>query len=309
MKIHGECLPCLLRQSLQTARISHCSPSQQIHILQAVATVIAEMDPRQSPPANARPVYRRIAELTGCEDPYYHKKRASNQQALQIVPSLRQEIRGTEQELLSAVRFAIAGNIIDYGAFETFDIEAALTRSRSAILAVDHFGALSDALDRMPQGSTILYLADNCGEIVYDALLIEYLYRRGFVLTIAVKDGPIINDALMEDALEAGLDKYGQIITNGGRYPGTELAHCSPQFLECFTAADLVIAKGQGNFESLSEVDRDIFFLLTIKCAVAAQYMAELAGIAPERLKGKGEMAVYYSGKNNRPGGKNEDTY
>ena len=95
----------------------------------------------QSPPANAHAVYRKIAELTGCEDPYYHKKRASNQQALQIVPGLRQEIQGTEQELLSAVRFAIAGNIIDYGAFETFDIDAALARSRSAILAVDHFAA------------------------------------------------------------------------------------------------------------------------------------------------------------------------
>ena len=308
MKIHGECLPCLLRQTLQTARICHCPPYQQIQILQAVATVIAEMDPMQSPPANAHFVYRRIADITGCEDPYYHKKRASNRQALQIVPNLRQEIRGTEQELLSAVRFAIAGNIMDYGAFENFDIEAALARSRSEILAVDHFGALSDALNRMPKGSAILYLTDNCGEIVYDTLLVEYLYRRGFVLTIAVKDGPIINDALREDAMEAELDKYGQIITNGGRYPGTELAHCSSQFLEYFKEADLVIAKGQGNFESLSEVDRDIFFLLTIKCAVAAQHMAELAGIAPERLKGGGEMAVYYSGKNNRTGGKNEDT-
>lgn len=309
MKIHGECLPCLLRQTLRTARLSHCSPDLQIHILQAVATVIAQIDPMQSPPANARPVYRRIAEITGCEDPYYHTKRTSNHQALQIVPGLRQEILGTEQELLSAVRFAIAGNIIDYGACETFDIDAALTRSRSEILAVDHFGALSEELNQMPKGSSILYLADNCGEIVYDTLLVEYLYRRGFVLTIAVKDGPIINDALTEDALEAGLDKYGQIITNGGRYPGTELAHCSLQFLECFQAADLVIAKGQGNFESLSEVDRDIFFLLTIKCPVAAQHMTELAGLAAKNLKGKGEMAVYYSGNNNRTGGKDEDTY
>ncbi len=309
MKIHGECLPCLLRQTLRTVRLTHCSHDQQMDILQAVSRVIAEMDPLQSPPANALSVYSKIAELTGCEDPYYHKKRESNQQALQIVPTLRQEIQGMEQELLSAVRFAIAGNIIDYGAFETFDVDAALTRSRSASLAVDHFDVLSDALDRLTKGSTILYLTDNCGEIVYDALLLEYLERRGFALTIAVKDGPIINDALVEDALEAGLDKYGRIITNGGRYPGTELDNCSPQFLEYFKSADVVIAKGQGNFESLSEVDRDIFFLLTIKCAVAAQHMAELSGVELEKLPGKGEMAVYYSGKNNESGGKNEDTY
>ncbi len=298
MKIHGECLPCLLRQTLRTARLSHCSHDLQFRILQEVSLVIAGMDPTQSPPANALSVYRKIAELTGCEDPYYHKKRASNQQALQIVPGLRQEIQGTEQELLSAVRFAIAGNIIDYGAFETFDIDAALARSRSANLAVDHFAAFSDTLNRMTKASTILYLTDNCGEIVYDALLVEYLQRRGFNLIIAVKEGPIINDALVEDALEAGLDKYGRIITNGGRYPGTELTKCSPQFLEDFKAADLVIAKGQGNFESLSEVDRDIFFFLTVKCVVAAQHLAELSGVEPEKLPGKGEMAVYYSGKN-----------
>jgi uncharacterized protein with ATP-grasp and redox domains len=297
MKMHGECLPCLLRQTLRTARLTHCSHDQQIHILQEVAAVIAGMDPMLSPPANAHPVYRKIAEITGCEDPYYHKKRASNQQALQILPSLRQEIRGTEQELLLAVRFAIAGNIIDYGAFATFDMEAALKRSRSEILKIDHFAALSDALDRLTKGSAILYLADNCGEIVYDALLVEYLQGCGFDVTVAVKEGPIINDALVEDALAAGLDKFGRIITNGGRYPGTELTKCSPQFLEYFKAADLVIAKGQGNFESLSEVDRDIFFLLTIKCSVAAQHMAELTGVVPEKLKGTGEMAVYYSGK------------
>lgn len=299
MKIHEECLPCLLRQTLRTARLCRCAHDLQFRILQEVSLVIAGMDPSQSPPANALSVYRKIAELTGCEDPYYHKKRESNQQALQIVPGLRQEIQGTEQELLSAVRFAIAGNIIDYGAFETFDIEEALARSRSTNLAVDHFAALSEAFDRLTQESTIIYLTDNCGEIVYDTLLVEYLQRRGFNLIIAVKEGPIINDALVEDALEAGLDKYGRIITNGGRYPGTELDNCSPQFLEYFKAADLVIAKGQGNFESLSEVDRDIFFLLTIKCAVAAQHLAELSGVAQEKLPGKGEMAVYYSRKKN----------
>ena len=298
MKIHGECLPCLLRQTLRTTRLTHSSPELQIDILRAVARVIAEMDPTQSPPANARAVYRTIAEHTGCEDPYYQIKRTSNAQALQIVPGLRQEIRGTKQELLSAVRFAIAGNIIDYGAYETFDIDAALVRSRAAILAVDHFAAFAEALDQLAAGSTILYLTDNCGEIVYDALLVEYLQRRGISLIIAVKDGPIINDALLEDALEAGLDKFGRIITNGGRFPGTELAHCSPEFLAYFTTADLVIAKGQGNFESLSEVDRDIFFLLTIKCPVAAQHMAELAGVESEKLPGKGELAVYYSRKN-----------
>ncbi len=297
MKTHADCLPCLMRQALQVARITNCTQPQQLEILQAVSAVIAEMDVEKSPPANARPIYQRIAEISGIEDPYYEKKSASNAQALKIVPGLRQEIRHTDEELSAAVRFAIAGNIIDYGALETFDVAAALQRSRTSRPAVDHLGQFQLAINRLPEGSSILYLTDNCGEIVYDSLLVEYLHRRGFALTVAVKSGPIINDALVDDALAAGLDKYGRIVTNGGRSPGTELEECSEQFVELFHAADLVIAKGQGNFESLSEVDRDVFFLLTIKCAAAAQHMAALCGVPPNTLPGKGEMAVYYSGK------------
>ena len=299
MKTHAQCLPCLLRQALQVSRITHCPEDLQITILQTVSGLISKLDVAKSPPANAYSLYRSIAEISGCEDPYFRKKKQANQQALKIAPGLRQEIRGTDHELWSAVRIAIAGNIIDYGAFETFDIEAALERSRSEKLAVDHFAEFARALSRLAKGSKLLYLTDNCGEIVYDSLLIEYLSRKGFDITIAVKDGPIINDALLEDALEAGLDRFGRIISNGGRFPGTVLDHCSAKFIECFQAADLVIAKGQGNFESLSEVDREIFFLLTIKCEVAAQHMAELSGVDAEQLKGHGEMVVYYSRKKN----------
>ncbi|MCP4340484.1 MAG: DUF89 family protein [Desulfobulbaceae bacterium] len=299
MKTHADCLPCLLRQALQVARLNNCSEEQQLQILQAVSSVIAGLDVLKSPPASANPIYQKIAEITGCEDPYFQKKIASNEEAIKILPGLRLEIEGTEHELASAVRFAIAGNIIDYGAFESFDIQAALDRSRTASLAVDHFPQLLEAIERLTKESEVLYLTDNCGEIVYDSLLLRYLHQLGVDITIAVKDGPIINDALLEDALAAGLDKFGRIISNGGRFPGTELEQCSTEFLDIFNRADMVISKGQGNFESLSEVNRDIFFLLTIKCAVAAQHMAELSGVSGDMLTGNGEMAVYYSDKKN----------
>ncbi len=297
MKTHTDCFPCLLRQALQVARITQCSEDRQLRIVQAAASMIAGMDVQKSPPANAQPIYRKIAEITGCEDPYAEQKRLCNQQALKIIPSLRQEIRDTDDELLSVVRFAIAGNIMDYGAAEHFDIDAALERSRGAGLAVDHFGPLAEAINGLERGGRVLYLADNCGEIVYDSLLIEYLYRRGLALTVAVKEGPIINDALAQDARVAGLDRYARIISNGGRFPGTELGECSSEFVEIFQAAELVIAKGQGNFESLSEVDRDVFFLLTVKCPAAADHLVELSGVSRNMLAGRGEMAVYYSGR------------
>ena len=309
MKTSVDCLPCFLRQSLQVARICDCSPDLQLKIVKRIAAIISAIDVNASPPANARQVYQTIADMTGCEDPYLSVKKTSNNEAKKVITGLRLEISSSRNELLAALCFAIAGNIIDYGAYEIFDIEQALEKSRKKLLAVDHSAQLMDHVARLKQGATVLYLADNSGEIVYDSLLIEYLYRQGFTITVAVKDGPIINDALQEDALFAGLDKYARIISNGSRCPGTVLDRCSEDFLELFNTADLVIAKGQGNFESLSEVEREIFFLLTIKCTVAARHMAELVGMESGSLTGEGEMAVYYSAKKTENGGCNEDSH
>ena len=297
MRTAAECFPCLLRQALQVARVCGCSEEVEVQTVKEIAAIVSGLDPALSPPANARLVYRSLSQVTGCEDPYLQEKRKSNAQALKTLPVLRREIEGSADELTLAIRFAIAGNIIDYGAYQSFDIEQALDNSRRQMPAVDHTRALVDRLDTLRQGSQVLYLADNCGEIIYDSLLIEHLFRRGFILTVAVKDGPIINDALHEDALAAGLDRFARIISNGSRCPGTVLADCSPEFRSVFASADLIIAKGQGNFESLSDADREIFFLLTVKCPVAARHMAALTGMDPALLPGRGEMAVFHSAK------------
>lgn len=295
MKTKVECLPCLLRQSIQVARLTNCSEKNHFRLLQSVSALLASIDETKSPPANAGPIYRKIAEITECDDPYLEKKQNSMKEALAHLPELREEIRGKENELASAIRFAIAGNIIDFGALQSFDIDATLARSRTEELAVDHTGPFIAAIDNLDKGAKVLYLADNCGEIVYDGLLVENLFERGLDITVAVKEGPIINDALLEDGYTAGLNRFGRIISNGTRCPGTVLKECSVEFLECFESADLVISKGQGNFESLSRVEREIFFLLTIKCEVAGRHMAKLSGVSQEKLPGRGEMAVYYS--------------
>lgn len=309
MKTCAECLPCFLRQSLQVARICGCSPEMQLQVVKRVAAIVSGLDIALSPPANAQEVYRAITDITGCEDPYLAAKKASNEEAMRILPGLRREIGGSVEELSAAICFAIAGNIIDYGAYETFDLDEALRKSRKKLLTVDHSELLVNRIANLKQGANVLYLADNSGEIVYDSLLIDYLFRQGLAVTVAVKDGPIINDALAEDALFAGLGRYARILSNGSRCPGTVLERCSPEFLEVFRNADLIIAKGQGNFESLSEVEREVFFLLTLKCAVAAGHMAELAGIDRARLPGKGEMAVFHLAKRTGNGGCNEDTH
>ncbi len=297
MKTGVDCLPCFIRQSLQVARVAEASVEVQDRVVRKIAAIVAELDGTLSPPANAGKIYQAIAEITGCEDPYRQLKKISNREALKILPALRREIDASAYQLTTALRFVIAGNCIDYGAFASVDIENALDQSRGSPFAVDHSAQLESRIAALKKGATVLYLADNSGEIVFDRLLLEYLLRYDLEITIAVKDGPIINDALLEDARTAGLDRLGRIISNGSRCPGTVLSQCSAEFRQIFASADLIISKGQGNFESLSDVGREITFLLMLKCAVAARYLAELAGVDPASLPGNGEMAVYCSKK------------
>jgi hypothetical protein len=295
MKTHPDCLPCYLRQALQVAKICSDRGTDHQAVVAAIAGLLPDLDLQQTPPANAILIYDRIAAVTGCPDPYRQIKKQNNAEARRLLPLIREEVRRSAVPLAAAVRFAIAGNSIDYGAFAAVDAEAAFSRCRSAALAVDHLDLLLDRIGRLHNGSRVLYLADNCGEIVYDQLVLECLQERGLDLTVAVRGGPIINDASLEDALECGLDRYARLIDSGVACPGTSLDHCSDELLGHFHRADLVISKGQGNFETLSEVHRDIFFLLMVKCRVAARHLAGLTGIDQRRLPGEGEMVVYYS--------------
>jgi damage-control phosphatase, subfamily I len=295
MKTHEDCLPCFLRQALRVARICSDDADEHQRVVAAVRDLLVDLDLQETPPANAIRIYAAIAEVTGCPDPYREVKRLSNEQALRVLPVLRKEVRRAQSPLAAAARFAIAGNIIDYGACAEIDAEAAFARCREARLAVDHLDLLLTRVEGLKKNSRVLYLADNCGEIVYDLLVLECLREYGLALTVAVRGGPIINDALLEDALDCGIDRLATLVSSGVACPGTSLDHCSAEFLEHFHGADLVISKGQGNFETLSEIEREVFFLLTVKCRVAADHLAGLTGTAAALLPGRGEMVVYYS--------------
>ncbi len=284
-------------QTLRVARIS--SPDETVHLAaaRAVAALLPQMEMSLTPPENSIAVYATIARITGCADPYLALKKASNDLALALFPDLLQEVEQSEVPLITALRLAIAGNIIDYGAKHSFNVGAALARARTSPFVIDASPQLIDLLSQLPRRSRILYLADNSGEIVYDSLVIRCLVDLGLEVTVAVKEAPIINDALLADALACGLDRYARIISNGTACPGTPLASCSVEFLDAFRGADLILSKGQGNFETLSEAvfetDADIFFLLTIKCPVVGAHLAMLTGKSQEELPGQGEMVLY----------------
>lgn len=295
MKMHEDCLPCYLRQALRVARICSSRKEDHLAVSVAVARLLTDLDMEQTPPANAIAVYGCIAAVTGCPDPYRDLKRRSNEQAMALLPLLQEEVMAAPDPLAAAIRFAVAGNSIDYGACATVDIEQALSRCRATVPVIDHLQVLLERVRQLKNGSRVLYLADNCGEIVYDQLVLEILHEMGLDLTVAVRGGPIINDASLEDALACGLDRHARLISSGVACPGTSLAHCSGELLGHFHHADLVISKGQGNFETLSEVAREVFFLFLVKCRAAGEHLAALTGTDPRLLPGRGEMAVYCS--------------
>lgn len=296
MKTSVDCLVCFVKQGLRVARMYGCSEPVQREIVHEIGRLLPELDLDKTPPANAMPVYRTINKIIGCEDPYLDVKRMENARALERFETLRKEVVESGEQLRVASGYAIAGNIIDYGAFSRAKIEEALAGRNDFYFGIDHRLHFEKTIDELAAGATVFYLADNCGEIIYDALLVELLAEKGLRVTVAVREGAIINDALLEDAQVAGLDRFAGLIRSGVVCPGSPLDECSDEFKQHFFSADLVISKGQGNFETLSEVNRDIFFLLTVKCNVVGKHLAEIAGVEEEMVAGTGEMVVYYSG-------------
>ena len=264
-------MPCFIRQALDAARL--VTDDHKIHekVLREVLHLTSEMDLHQSPPAMGQKIHRLIRDLTGSDDPYREIKNRFNKLALQLYPDLKQTILSDPDPLETATRFALAGNIIDFGV-NSHLTEAHVKQALEEASAVKlDKAALHEFRKALTNANDILYLADNAGEIVFDRMLVEQLPEEK--ITFVVKARPVINDATIEDARIAGLTDMVTVIDNGSDAPGTILQNCSDDFRRRFDTADLVIAKGQGNYETLSDVDKDVFFILKAKCPVIARHL------------------------------------
>ena len=269
MRTYFDCIPCFIRQALNAARLA--TDDEQIHekVVREVLRLAADLDMSQSPPSIGQQIHRLIRELVGKDDPYRKIKKRFNNLALILYPELRKQIVDSDDRLETAIRLAIAGNIIDFGvnnSLEESHVKEAISDSLSGYLDPKQIQGFKDAVNAAEK---ILYLADNAGEIVFDRLLIEQLPCEK--VTVVVKGKPVINDATMEDAGVAGLTRIVEVIDNGSDAPGTILESCSEEFRRRFAEADLIIAKGQGNYETLSDVEKDMFFILKAKCPVIAR--------------------------------------
>jgi len=275
MKLRLDCVVCIAKQALKAARLATNDPRIQEEVLRRVMLRLTEMEWVGTPPqlVRASRVAELIEELTGVDDPYKDLKRASNDEALAMVDEVKALIASYDDPLRAAVKVAIAGNIIDFAAVETYDLKATIGKVMRQKPAIDDYDRLRG---EVLGAETLLYFADNAGEVVFDKLLIEEMIRvRGKPfrrVAFVVKGGPIINDATIEDALYVGLDKIPNIefrkVSSGK--PGTGPERSSPEVLSWIRSHDLVISKGQGNYEDLSDVG-GVYFLLMAKCPVVAE--------------------------------------
>ena len=271
MRTYFDCIPCAIRQVLDSVRMITDDEAVHEQVVRAVLALWQDMDMRQSPPAIARDAHRIVRRITGVADPYLEIKDRYNRLALQMVPELKEKVIASPDPIEMAIRLAIAGNIIDFGVNSTVDEDmVAETISRSLTDPLD-LEAVQDFKQAIDQAQDILYLADNAGEIVFDRLLIEQMPIKK--VTLAVRGAPILNDVVMADAESVGLTDLVEVIDNGADAPGTILELCSETFRNRFEKADLIVSKGQGNFETLNDTDKDIFFLLRPKCAVLARHL------------------------------------
>ncbi|MFH1722182.1 MAG: ARMT1-like domain-containing protein [Candidatus Altiarchaeota archaeon] len=269
MKANLDCVPCLLRQSLEASRRAQADKTQQERILRRSAEFLSNVDYRQSPPEIAHHIHAIVREVTGNEDPYKKLKDHDNKLALTLYPCMKEMVAKADDSFMMAVRLAIVGNIIDYGVGQEFDV---LKHVKEATKKEFTLGDYPRFKKDLAAAKTIMYLADNAGEIVFDRLLIEEIVKQFGEkdITVVVKGGPIINDATVDDAKNIGIDKLVKLDIVGNGMPNTGLERSDPKFISKLKSADLVIAKGQGNFEALSE-EKYIYFLLMAKCQLVAR--------------------------------------
>lgn len=268
MRTHLDCFPCLVRQALDSVRLFTEDVTTHERIVNGVLRELTAMDARLSPPEMGRRIHRMIREALGEEDPYREIKERSNALALEWCERLRSRVSQSADPLETALRLAIAGNIIDYGPTSRVDPDAVARTIEHALEAPLDPDAVEDLRRCIGDAERILYLGDNAGEICFDRLLVERLRLEKVIFV--VRGSPTINDATLADARVAGLTDLVRVIDNGTDIPGTVLEECSPAFREVFDRADLILAKGQGNYETLDIECGRVFFLLMAKCSLVA---------------------------------------
>lgn len=268
MKTYLDCFPCFMRQALFAARASTKDVNLQKEVLERVADEMKRFSLDATPVEMGEKIHRIVKEVTGNKDPFRDEKKKYNEFGKYMLPNLRRLVQTADDPLLMAIRVSIAGNVIDYGSLSDFSVEESLKDAIFEKFGIFHYKEFKEVLSK---AGNIMYIGDNAGEICFDRVLIEVLKSMGKKVIFITREEPIINDITLEDAKFCGLDEVAEVISSGSTAPGTILKRSSLEFQKLFYSVPMIIAKGQGNYETLSNENRPIFFLLKVKCPVVAR--------------------------------------
>ncbi|NMB33788.1 MAG: DUF89 family protein [Clostridium sp.] len=266
MEVFLECLPCFLKQALEASRMATSDKDVQVRIMKETAALVCDFERYKCSPQLGREMHQIVKKHTGNSDPYRDIKDQNIKNALEVYPWLKHFLFKKTDRLYWGLKIAAAGNIIDSAIYADIDIKGCVEKEVERKFAVCDIKEFSD---KMMHAKNLLIVADNAGETVFDRVFIEEVLNLD--ITYAVRAEPIINDATIEDARESGLGRCTNLISTGCNAPGLIIEECDKKFLDLFYDADIVVSKGQGNFESLSDEKRAIFFLLKAKCPVVAE--------------------------------------
>jgi uncharacterized protein with ATP-grasp and redox domains len=271
MRTTLDCLPCFLHQGLALARVIDPA-DERLHrgIVRAWAGWLAQADLEPPPPALAARLYALAGEISGREDPFQEIKREANTRLMELYPRLEKRVAEHEDPLLAALGFSIIGNYIDEGVKFDYDWQLALDQEGFDGLGNHDYKTFQAGLH---QGANVFVIGDNAGEIVTDKLLVSRLLEKGCRVQYAVRGGAVINDATYADAREVGMTRMCRVLTTGTAAPGALLDECSAEFRQALDQADMVVSKGQGNFEALGGRYPGVFFAFKVKCEPVSRYL------------------------------------
>ena len=278
MNITKDCVTCIIGQIDKAIKLLNLDEQKAQTIQEEVLKKSQSFSFDHTPPYVAREVYEYLAKETNCTDPLENLKQESIQNALEFVPFIEKKIRQEEDKLFTAIKAAVAGNVIDFGAKEQFSLEEEINKVFTTNFAIDDYKKLAKQIE---QKENILILADNAGENVFDKILIKIIKRLypHKQITYATRGKPIINDITTKEALQIGIDKFATVVSTGVDTPGLELLRATTHFRNIFEKAELIISKGMGNFECLETLkDKRIFFIFKVKCNVVAAAIGKEVG-------------------------------
>ena len=267
MEILPDCLPCMMRQALTAARKAGADKKAASEITRRAAGILSRSEHALCAPELCRMIHEEVKRSTSCTDPYYEDKVTEIALAKSQLGKLEAYINASDDPLKAALKAAAAGNIID----AAVDGELVPEKLQGELEKPFELCCMEKFREALEKTDEILYIGDNSGEAVFDTVLLERLRPKKIIY--AVRGAAVLNDVDMHTASLAGVDKYAEVMSSGCASPGCIYSECTEEFQRLFDSAGLIIAKGQGNYEGLSECGRQVFFLLKAKCPVLAAHL------------------------------------